>query len=754
VENIKNYIWDELQSKRGEIEFSSYSDLSFLEWVGNEKGSESLKKIFSNNNLLQSAISPNVVLCVPNHLNEFIFLFLKNSVGKKILDPFFHTSSVLIRKNLPNYEGYTKNKSQYDLITKALNQDSNNITLGDGLDILENSKRKYDIICSFPPFNYRSEKKGRNIKYSEELFFESSKSLTKNGVLIFLFPPSFFINKNIKEKLLQAGISIKGIFFLDKGSHLPQTNIGSCLIIAEKGTQEKTFVAKLSNTEANKIIHHNFFNSKKGKIVELGTYVDFNKFRSLDELISEKRLKENSIKTGFKPINLSEISESIKTISSNLKEIENTPNSIYIPRIGNSYVVIDPSEFTIKKQNYIKVVLKKNISPIYLSNYLNNPPGNLNMEMSLTGTVIKNRTVSSIERMMLFIPTEQENQKKFIEANTKIQNLLISINELKSNLWNQPKKVDEISQNIKSFEKDETIDKWIKTLPFPLASILWKYHSNLNKEKKIRYLFSFFEALPEFMSLIILSSFNNNTEFIRQNKENWISKNLEHKKWYEKSSFGGWNNLFSNLSKFLRIQFNDPNQRDFINDLLGAPSKHFAEFVTKKDVINILNEVCDYRNKWKGHGGDVDESGIDKRLYLLEQNLNKMRQNIKSSFETFKLISPGKSEYDSGVHTYEIKELRGTTTPFLETKIESLIPLEKSKLYIIHNDNNTPIEVLPIIKYNSKEKALYFYSSVETNGIRYVSYHYETQPEINHQVNEDFKKILDLLNSNEELKIN
>ena len=746
MENIKNYIRDELQSRRGEIEFSSYSDLSFLEWVGNEKGLKSLREIFSNNHLLQSAISPSA-LTVPNHLYEFIFLFLKNSKGKKILDPFIYYSSVLLRKNLPSYEGYTINKSQYDLLTKVLNQNSDKITLGDGLDILENSNSKYDIICSFPPFNYRSKKKGRNIIYSEELFFESSKKLSENGILIFLFPPGFFRKKNIKERLLQAGISIKGIFFLDKGSHLPQTSISSFLIIAEKGTQEKTFVAKLSNVELNMIIHHNYLNSKEGKVVELGIYVDLNKFRSLDEIIFEKRLKEKSLKTGFKPINLNEISESISTISPKSKELKNTPNSIYIPRIGNSHVVIDPSEFTIKKHNYIKVVLKENISSIYLSNYLNNPPGNLNLEMSLTGEVIKNRTISSIERMMLFIPTEQENQKKFIVANTKIQNLLIGINELKSNLWNEPKKIDEISRDIKSFEKDDTIDKWIKTLPFPLASILWKYHSNLSKEKKIRYLFSFFEALPEFMSLIILSSFNNNTEFIRLNKENWISKNLEHKKWYEKSSFGGWNNLFSNLSKFLRIQLNS-KERDFINDLLGAPSKHFAEFVTKKDVINILNEVCDYRNKWKGHGGDVDESGIDKRLYLLEQNLSKMRQNIKSSFETFKLISPGKSEYDSGIHTYEIKELRGTTTPFLETKIESLIPLEKSKLYIIHNDNNTPIEVLPIIKYNSKEKALYFYSSVETNGIRYVSYHYETQPEINQQVNEDFQKILDLLNSN------
>ena len=103
-------------------------------------------------------------------------------------------------------------------------------------------------------------------------------------------------------------------------------------------------------------------------------------------------------------------------------------------------------------------------------------------------------------------------------------------------------------------------------------------------------------------------------------------------------------------------------------------------------MINILNDVCDYRNKWKGHGGDIDESGIEQRLYLLEKNLTKMSLNIKSSFESFKHISPGKIEYDRGVHAYEVKELRGTTTPFLETQIESLESLEMSKLYIMRID--------------------------------------------------------------------
>ena len=747
AKEIKNFIYKELESKRGKIEFSRYFDISFLEWVGTEISLAALKKILSDKDLFQSATGLETMK-IPNHLFEFVSLFLNESEGGKILDPWIFTNSVLTRKNFSKFKGYTINQGQYELITRGLNVDSKKIILGDGLSLLEKNNDKYDFICSFPPFGYRSEKNGKKINYSNELFFESSKNLAKEGVLIFLFPLNFCYNLKTKQRLLKEGITIKGIFFLEQGSHLPSTPIGSCLIVAKKGPPEKTFAANLSNIEANQIVYNNFCNSREGKIIELGKYVDFETFRSLEELVYEKQLIDNSKRTGFKPIYLSEIAKSINLILPKSKEVEHISNSIYIPRSGNGPVVLDPSEFKIKQHNYIRVVLKKTVHSIYLSNYLNNSPGNISLEMSLFGSVIKNRTISSLEKMTLYIPSELNSQKKFVNANTKAENLLINLNELRSKLWNSPKKINDISKEITSFEKDDSIEKWIKALPFPLASILWKYHSNLNKEKKIKYLFSFFEALPEFMSLIILSSFNNNTEFISQNKENWISKELKHKKWYEKSSFGGWNNLFSNLSKFLRVKINDPKEGEIINTLLGKPSNHFIEFVTKKEVINILNDVCDYRNKWKGHGGDIDESGIEQRLYLLERNLTKMRLNIKSSFESFKLISPGKSEYDRGVHAYEVKELRGTTTPFLETQIESLEALEKSKLYIIHSENRHPIEVLPFIKYNNVDKALYFYSSVEADGIRYISYHYETQPEINQQLNDDFEKILNLLESN------
>ena len=74
--------------------------------------------------------------------------------------------------------------------------------------------------------------------------------------------------------------------------------------------------------------------------------------------------------------------------------------------------------------------------------------------------------------MTLYIPSELNSQKKFINANTKIENLLINLNELRSKLWNSPKKINDISKEITSFEKDDSIEKWIKALPFTLALIL------------------------------------------------------------------------------------------------------------------------------------------------------------------------------------------------------------------------------------------------------------------------------------------
>jgi hypothetical protein len=44
---------------------------------------------------------------------------------------------------------------------------------------------------------------------------------------------------------------------------------------------------------------------------------------------------------------------------------------------------------------------------------------------------------------------------------------------------------------------------WADTLPFPLASILWHYEGEPDEGAKVDYLLKFFEALAEFVALLI-----------------------------------------------------------------------------------------------------------------------------------------------------------------------------------------------------------------------------------------------------------
>lgn len=56
----------------------------------------------------------------------------------------------------------------------------------------------------------------------------------------------------------------------------------------------------------------------------------------------------------------------------------------------------------------------------------------------------------------------------------------------------------------------------IESLPFPIASILRLYEAKKNPRMKLAHLFHFFEALTEFLSVILLSPFIQNKGFYDQ----------------------------------------------------------------------------------------------------------------------------------------------------------------------------------------------------------------------------------------------
>jgi hypothetical protein len=118
-----------------------------------------------------------------------------------------------------------------------------------------------------------------------------------------------------KEALNKQGLFVDAVFSIPSGAFAPMTNIPSNLILISKQIKEKTFVAEISQDDTtNKTILQNFKNQKEGRAIQLGCFVDFLEFKSLNALISEKEMQELVKRIGYPPILLTDISKSINAL--------------------------------------------------------------------------------------------------------------------------------------------------------------------------------------------------------------------------------------------------------------------------------------------------------------------------------------------------------------------------------------------------------------------------------------------------------
>lgn len=347
-----------------------------------------------------------------------------------------------------------------------------------------------------------------------------------------------------------------------------------------------------------------------------------------------------------------------------------------------------------------------------------------------------------------------KTQLELIEIDSKIDQFTFRLDELKRNLWKQPKSYNSIAKELKSINQEEKLEHWIDTLPFPISSILWRYYATKENDKKVEHLFHFFEALSEFFSMIMLSALVQDKEFYKQECAKWIDTDEKFKEWYFRATFGNWNVLTSRLSKATREYLTDKDKQDLCKSLYGNPSVAFLSMLTSKGIVNILLSIAELRNKWKGHGGITSEEENKQRVTTLERQLNELRKFIDDGFEETRMLSPTTSTYEDGVFTFNAKELVGARTPFNEISIKSLIPLDKKKLYLAHSSQNKPVELLPFIKFVEISDAVYFYTSIESKNVRWVSYHFDKNPEITQPADNDLFRAFEFLKGNDSKNLN
>lgn len=755
--DIEQNICKALENLKKNPSFSGFRTTKLLELIGLLKGEEKLNQILNNKTLISAFANANG-LTPPIYVYDFIYNFSRLLNPKSHLDPWLTPSSPSNFFDFGTTTVFGFNQTTFEEL-KTISENSNSTFIcGDNWDLLDKTKDTFEFITCFPPLGMRSEKKEigglkTSNDFSTSLLIKASTLLTENGKSIFLMPLSFLTSENNKALLRKLGLFVDAVFSLPAGTLQPYTNIPTNLIILTKQVNEKTFVAEIASDEkTNKIILDNYSKRKESKEIKFGRYVNIPNFESLQKLIAEKEEMELVKRIGYKPVPLTDVTLNINLIKAlNKDDVEHLYNSFYLPKIGNSSAVTLPSEMKMKNpRNYFQIQLDETkANSTFTAKYFNSNIGMKLRERLEVGGIIPSISKISLQNCNVYLP-DLNTQMQTVEIDSKIQQLNLRLEELKRNLWKRPKSFKSISKELKNINKEENLEHWIDTLPFPISSILWRYYATNETSKKIEHLFHFFEALSEFFSMIMLSSLVQNPEFYKRECHNWIDKDDRFKEWYFKATFGSWNILTSRLSKSVRKYYtdSDDNNKNFCKSLFGYPSESFMKMLTEKGIVNILFAVAELRNKWKGHGGITNEEEDKQRVIELEQQLNEIRKFIADGFDEAKIISAKKGELDEGVWTFTAKELVGAKSPFKEIEIISLDGLDKKKLYLTHSNQTKHVQLLPFIKYIEINDAVYFYTSIESMNVRWISYHFEKDPELNQPAENELFKTFEFLKQN------
>ena len=682
---------------------------------------------------------------------EFLFSYLKDHNIEKALDPaacYGLLLAMIVENGIAqNGIGMWHNISEFETTTKVKMGEKIEWRAGDPLLLLKDYSKQFDLIISIPPIGRPPQIKkfigedGLIIRFEETylLVLMSCLLLKDGGEGIFILPNSFFIKNeinNLHTILNKFGLYVNALIALPKGSIWikARTSIYFNIVFISRKKTDMLFVAQLEPSTKSSQLIENMRERRSGRVIELGRLVDPKEFTTWHAFVLKEEIKQEAARAGLSPIRLSEIAEEINL--GNRSEdggFESKPNSLYLPLIGNSPAVSNLKELQIKPQNCAQIVLRSGSSSAdYIAHFLNTLLGRKVREQSLSGTYIPKINKQTLSNAILFVPSV-DTQTEIVDIHSHIRGLILSLEDYEKSLWSTPSEAPKIREKIKYLNQGKGLEVWIETLPFPLASILWRYNADIEPGAKYNHLLNFFEGMAQFIVNIMLSAFHSDKKFFDKHKSEWIDGKVEHSQTFRRTSFGDWIITGERLAKYTRRMLSTPEERDICLNLYMVKTAELLEVLTSKDIYAFLKTVNKYRNDWKGHSGIAGNKEDARRLMALETELTRTRGIISDSFVGTILLSPGKGDFMEGIYDFTVNSLMGAHMIFRKEQIKSVIPMDKTKLYLLDKNTLTPLEMLPFFRIRpspkTDENACYFYNRVDKDAVRWISYHFEQEAE-------------------------
>jgi hypothetical protein len=618
--------------------------------------------------------------------------------------------------------------------------------LGDPERFLRDKAREFDVVASFPPFNLAPLVKEFDTpsgpirvrdSASHLLVLGSCQLLKEGGEGVFILPDAFLWNKpgeGVLASLPRFGLYVNAVLALPSGVWAPWTTISSNIVVVGRHQPEHLFVGQLDPARDSEPLLANLREHRPGRVREFGKLVDPSKFRSWRELVADEEIEDLAARSGVHPVRLADVAE-VVNLGDRSEDggFKDYPNAVFLPLIGNSPAVTSLDDLRIKPQNCAQIVIRSEAAfADYVAGFFNTPLGR-KLRERLSGGFIPKITKRTLSDAILFLPPI-EIQTKVVGVHRSIRELILQLEDNERALWSRPADAKKVGRAIASLNQKEAFESWIETLPFPLASILWRYHADAEPPLKNSHLLNCFEATAQFVACLMLSAFRSDRQFFHENKESWLDRDTLQSQAFRRSSFGDWVIFGERLAKFTRRMLSDKEQRALCLALYKTQRVDLIDALASKTLYAILKTVNTYRNDWKAHGGVESAKEQARRLALLESELARMREVFADSFSEWLLLRPDQSQYREGIFQYTATSLMGTRTIFRKVPVETSLPMEADKIYLLDMISHTPLEIVPFFRMmpgpRTEETACYFYNRIVRDGVRWVSYHFEQEAEV------------------------
>ncbi len=607
-----------------------------------------------------------------------------------------------------------------------------------------------DLIISFPPLGMQSRattlttRAGEMVEINDEagrgLMLRAATRLAPNGEAIFLVTDNFFYRRGSAQarSLLSAlGLNVHAVVATEHG--IEDLSVPTNLIFVSHTNFGSTFVGQLTPQVNVDHLLSNLLRRRRGAVPELGRFIPWEDFRGYTPLAAAEQAASLIASSDLDTVPLAEIlAEPVSSPSRTDRTFVPSENAVYLLRSPNGPVHTRREQLTGKPQNYYQLILDPRYAVAeYVALTLTTPLGRALLAALGHGSITASIPLRALADLRLPLPSV-EVQRTVTKAQSQIRGLHLELDGLERKLASNPREAATVAKALQEIGERDPRTTLRDTMPFPLASILWRYEADADVVAKVDHLHRFFEASAIYLATVLLSTFYSRGEMSDEERPPW-SKRIAMIS-FERSSFGMWTSLGALLAGHTRARITgDDHQGEPARAPWALDTPRFIEAVSSEDLWQLLDDAKDERNRSKAHGGILGKSELEDIHMLLGNLLTHFGELVSEPMTEVRLIRPGAAKFRSGVGHYERTELlQGPHAIFQQTHLSALAQMDADELYLVSSSSSTvrhALQLAPFLRLQasprSTENACYFYSRLTDNAeAEFISHHYEALPRI------------------------